>query len=185
MKKLLLGIVLLAALVGISYLKTTMESERAAEAFIDGHQVGTRAAQSAQPDVDSMSGAFEKERLALVEQKTALADSLAARDQQHERVVDSLTDKLAGQDSEISRLKKQASAGPPPSKAKTPRKTSTAQATESQIVSHYKLAVAKLPSDLSAYEYRVALAEVKTETAEKFKITANHLDQIREEYNLD
>jgi hypothetical protein len=184
MKKLLLGVVLLAALVGISYLKTTLDSERAAEAFIDGHRTGTKSAQAALPDTDSMSGAFEQERRALVEKNEVLADSLAAREQEHAQVVDSLSDRVASQQEQIDKLKKKVASAPSASSPK-PTRTTTAGSTESQIVNHYKLAVAKLPSDLSAYEYRVALAEVKTETAEKFKITVDRLDEIRKAHNLD
>jgi len=54
MKKLLLGLFLLAALIAVSYLKMERDSEREAQAFIDGHDIGSRNAELAMIDVDSL-----------------------------------------------------------------------------------------------------------------------------------
>ena len=54
-----------------------------------------------------------------------------------------------------------------------------------QILSYYKKRYRALAKDLSPYEKRVALAEIKDETAQKFSILLSELDKIRTGSELD
>ena len=45
--------------------------------------------------------------------------------------------------------------------------------------------MSKLPSDLSDYEYRVSVDEIRAETAEKFSITVESLNKIRADNDVD
>ena len=54
-----------------------------------------------------------------------------------------------------------------------------------EILNYYKKAVGDLPGDLSAYERRVALSEIRNDTARKFAITISQLNSLRKENNLD
>jgi len=57
--------------------------------------------------------------------------------------------------------------------------------TQEQILSYYKKRYRALPKDLSPYEKRVALAEIRDETAQKFSIPLSELDEIRTDNELD
>ncbi len=54
-----------------------------------------------------------------------------------------------------------------------------------QILSYYKKRYRSLPKDLSPYEKRVALAEIRDETAQKFSIPLSELNKIRTNNELD
>ncbi len=186
MKKLLLGIVLLTLLVAISYLRTTRESERSEKAFRDGQEAGGQTVQLKQQDLDSLAGLIEEERSALAQHRAATADSLAQRDEIFARAVDSLSAQVDSQRSEITRLREQAAAGNSQNLTNRAGDSSApGKASHERILNHYRLAVSKLPADLSAYEHRVALTEIRIETAREFAITVDRLDQIRKAHNVE
>ena len=186
MKKLLLGILLLAALIAISYLKSVRDSERQAEAFLEGHEVGVRLTQADQADLDSLSDLLNQERTTLTEYRTAVADSLAERDLLYSQTVDSLVNRIELLQSEIAQLEKKALANRSSSgKVRASKRGSSRKASHTSILNHYKLAMSKLPADLSTYEHRVAVNEVRSETATRFNITLKRLSEIREIYKLD
>ena len=186
MKKLLLGVLLLAALVVVSYLKTARDAEREAQAFVDGHEMGSRKAELIQTDTDSLEKTIDQKATEIVELRLAMADSLAEHDQRHARTVDSLNAIIEANQLEIADLEKKVAAGKVAAKTASSKKQAVgSKPSHQQIIQHYKLAVAKLPTDLSAYEYRVAVAEVRSETAAKFNVTVARLDEIREANNLD
>ncbi|MEE8575903.1 MAG: hypothetical protein V3T31_01490, partial [candidate division Zixibacteria bacterium] len=51
---------------------------------------------------------------------------------------------------------------------------------KADILTYYRGRCDELPKDLSAYEKRIALAEIREDTAEKFKITLDDLTTLRE-----
>ncbi|MEA1980558.1 MAG: hypothetical protein U9N54_06255, partial [candidate division Zixibacteria bacterium] len=53
-----------------------------------------------------------------------------------------------------------------------------------QILTYYKDRFKKLPADLSNYERRISLNEIKEETAQKFEISLVELKNIRAKYKL-
>lgn len=186
MKKLLLGILLLAALLAITYLKSVRDSERQAEAFLEGREAGVRLTQEDQADLDSLSDLLNQERTTLTEYRTALADSLVERDLLYSQTVDSLMTRIESLQSEIAQLGERALADNSASgDSGVSQEDTSSKASHTSILNHYRLAMSKLPADLSAYEHRVAVNEVRFETATKFDITVNRLNKIREIYKLD
>jgi hypothetical protein len=187
MKKVILGILLLAALVAISYVKIYRDRQHLTQSRQEGVAEGQADLAVRVQQVDSLS--------ALVEQNgQEMAESLTARDIQQAALTDSLRTTLDEQCSEIESLKRQVQktktqpskkAAAPARKAADSGSDSTAKAAHKDILSYYTEQVDKLPKDLSDYERRVALREVREETARKFAITAERLDEIRKQYSLD
>jgi hypothetical protein len=74
--------------------------------------------------------------------------------------------------------------------AKSPPKTATATKSDAtsqkhkEILAYYKQRYQGLPNDLSAYERRIALSEIRQESADKFKISVTELNNIRKAYKL-
>jgi hypothetical protein len=187
MKKIIIGIVLLAVLVGISYVKVYRDREQVTQARQDGVVRGQADLSTRTQEVDSLKALMEQ-------RERELADSLVSRDIQHAELSDSLRTAMDEQCEEIEALKRQAqkAKSQPSKKAAAPAKKSadsgvdsTAKAAHKDILAYYTQQVDKLPKDLSDYERRVALREVREETAKKFAITAQRLDEIRKQYSLD
>ena len=186
MKKLLLGLFLLAALVVVSYLKMERDSEREAQAFIDGHDVGIHKTELVKVNTDSLEKLIDQKATEVAELRSMLADTLAERVQRYTQTVDSLSVIIKAGQQEIAALEKKVAAGKQAAKVLSSKpKVTASKPSHEQIIQHYKLAVAKLPADLSAYEYRVAVAEVRYETAARFNVTVARLDDIRDANNLD
>ncbi|MCD6250157.1 MAG: hypothetical protein J7J98_07510 [candidate division Zixibacteria bacterium] len=185
MKKLLLGLFLLAALIAVSYLKMERDSEREAQAFIDGHDIGSRNAELAMIDVDSLEKLIDQKATEVIELRSAMTDTLVERDNFYTQTVDSLSAIIEAGQKEIASLEKQVASGGLEAKDSSSKIKVASKASHREILKHYKLAVAKLPADLSAYEYRVAVAEVRSDTATKFNITVVRLNEIRDANNLD
>ena len=98
-------------------------------------------------------------------------------------VEDSLTAVIAAQDKELARLKALAAKASAASSSRSSVKIG--KSSEHEILAHYRQAVEKLPADLSPYERKVALRELRVETAGRFAISVETLDQIRQKNNLD
>lgn len=186
MKKIFLGILLLTALAAISYFKTERDQERKAESFIEGHAVGLKAAEQGQADIDSLEHELELAQTSLIELEMAMCDSLQGRSQLQADLNDSLANQIDSQQVLIKRLNGQIATNKSAADARLAQTTSKpGKASHTSILHHYRLAVAKLPTDLSVYELQVAVTEVRTETAAKFDITLLRLNQIRDQYKID
>ncbi|MEW5795764.1 MAG: hypothetical protein AB1772_05335 [Candidatus Zixiibacteriota bacterium] len=186
MKKLVLGIFLLAVIVAVVYLQVTRDSERQEDAFRKGYRTGADSVVSSQPDYDSLAELIGKERQALAEYRTAMADSLVYLDTVHRHTIDSLERRIDAQRADLSRLKQKAQAGKTaPGMNKSARPAGETGARHEEILNYYRRAMAHLPSDLSAYEYQVAVTEVRTETATKFSISVDRLNEIRKQHHVD
>jgi len=186
MKKLLLGLFLLLVIVAVAYIQTVRESERQAEVYADGHDAGVREAEADRAGIDSLTGQLAAERQALAEYKAAVADSIARWDEQHRLAVDSLSRVIESQQADIDRLQKQALVNKTgTTKSGSGSSSRSSGASHQEIVSHYKLAMSRLPADLSDYEYGVAVKEIRIETAARFSITVERLNQIRKEHNVN
>lgn len=184
MKKTLLGLLLLVLLAAITYVQYQRSTERRAEAWAEGHQAGTQDAAADSVMVDSLLEVIETGRSYLTELQDCYETAETEQDSLHRTAVDSLANLIEEQSAEITRL--QGLLSEINEKAEASRsEDSSAQAVNAEILRSYRLAVAKLPSDLSPYEHRIAVKEVRTETAQKFKITVDRLNQLREENNLD
>ncbi|MCX6835328.1 MAG: hypothetical protein NTW07_09395 [candidate division Zixibacteria bacterium] len=186
MKKIILGIFLLVLLVAVSYFQFTRQSAGRTKAYRKGYHAGADSVQVAQPDFDSLAGLLTRERQALAQYQDVMADSLGQIDSLRQHSVDSLERVISKQDSDISRLKRQTLAKKSPSKSKLTIETPVSKGpSHEEILGYYKQAMSKLPSDLTDYEFRVSVDEIRTETAAKFSITVESLNQIRADNNVD
>lgn len=184
MKKLFLGTFLVAILVAIAYFQTERDASHQAEAFNKGRATGVKDAGIAQSEIDSLTDQLELERAGRAERRAAIADSMAERDSLLAQAVDSLSEKIVSQGGEIARLEEQLADSTRGKTDSTGKKTSGSKASHKDILAHYRLAMARLPADLSEYERRVSVTELRTETAAKFRITVARLNEIREIYKL-
>ncbi|UCD63343.1 MAG: hypothetical protein JSW34_11425 [Candidatus Zixiibacteriota bacterium] len=173
MKKILLAVLLLALVVVVSYLKTWREHERSRQYFDQGKTESLQQLTRYQKESDSLQAALAETRL-------AAADSLTSKDKAYRSSMDSLQDIIDEQSAELSKLSsnqggragvKTSSSGKPLSK-------------HEQIISYYKKRYANLPRDLSDYERRIALNEIREETSQKFSISLEELKEIRNKFQL-
>ena len=162
MRKLLLSFFLLALIAGVSYLKLRQQDSRSEQERI-----------TARSEVASE-----------LAQKNYLIDSLgdAAMTPTQARTLDSLEAVIDNQNQKIASLSNSA----PIESSTSPTIVSTKSLASKgqEILSFYKKKYQELPSDLSTYEKRVAVGEVKEETARQYSITVAQLDNLREQYKL-
>lgn len=173
MKKILLVILLLVLIVGLSYIKTLREHERSKTLFEEGKMTAARELDASQKEADSL-------KKASAEQQLAFADSLVQKDSRHRSEVDSLenlVDKLETRVTTLSQTKPATA-----SVTKAPATKTLSQ--HEKILEYYKRRFANLPKDLSEYEKRIAINEIREETSQKFSITLAELKKIREKYKL-
>jgi hypothetical protein len=186
MKKVILGLCLVLVIGAVAYLKTVRETERQAEAYAKGQDAGIKRAEDGQISLDSLAEQLAGERRALAEYKATVADSIARQEERHRVTVDSLSRVIDSQQSDIDRLQKQTLVSKTADTTGDSGDATRSNGTSHQdIVNHYRLAMSRLPADLSDYEYQVAVKEVRIETAARFQITVERLNQIRKEYNVN
>ena len=173
MKKLLLALLLLVIVLAVSYFKAARHSSEVTSAYESGRSQSTGDLVRQTERGDSL------ERLA-GEYKSALAESLQVRDSLLATERDSVTQVLAGKNDSIDSLQKLAQ-----SNRNSQEKPSKKKYSHKEILSFYKSSYHDLPKDLSPYERRVALTEIRDKTARKFSITLAELNKIRKDNNLD
>lgn len=178
MKKLLLGLILIAALVGVVYLKSERSTQRRENIVRESFQAGASAGEKYKGQADSLN-----ELVGL--QDSLMAESMAVRDQLHASEVDSLNQTIESQEQKIADLNSQLKASQSAPKLTAKASSSSSTSKHREILEDYKKAVSDLPGDLSAYERRVALSEIRNETARKYAISLAQLNSLRKENNLD
>ncbi|MBD3257632.1 hypothetical protein GF377_04310 [candidate division GN15 bacterium] len=174
--KILFVVLLLAALVGISYVKSMRDKEREEAAKQSGREAGRQALVEQQAAADSLQALLEASG-------TEFEDSIESASETYARQVDSLSGLLDSQSLEIAAL--EAEKESLATRASEAKESSGGKAAHRDILAHYRKEVQDLPADLSAYERRVALKEVRSHTAQKFAITVKRLNEIRQQYNID
>jgi hypothetical protein len=175
MKKLLVALLLLAVVVAVSYLKVLRQDNRTAQAHDTGYSEGSGELDRVRTQADSLEGL-------VTDYREALEDSLTTRDSLTLWQRDSLSAIIAAQEDSLKTLAaKQATANRNTSATK--KKVDPAKR-QQEILAYYKRRYEKLPDDLSPYERRVALTEIKKETARQFSISVSDLDKIREKNKL-
>ncbi|MBU8932389.1 MAG: hypothetical protein KOO62_00130 [candidate division Zixibacteria bacterium] len=175
MKRILIAAVLLVVLISIAYLKTNRQYDQSQDAYDEGRIVGMKGLDQKRQEADSL-------RYKAIQQEIAFADSMLALSRDHRQETDSLIDRISFLKSEMASLQSKLqdarnSTRDSQSMAKKsePKKPSR----HTQILTAYKKRYRALPSDLSTYEKRVALGEIRQETADEFKITLAELSKIR------
>jgi hypothetical protein len=184
MKKVLLALLLLVVVVGIAYLTAWRNQASEKKQYQDGYVKGSAEVTALKKESDSLRTAVQKREM-------ALTDSIKQAGNAYAGLTDSLRGVIASKDSIITVLR---SRKPAPSVAKAnkpaPAQSSTAPAKQqlpnhAQILDYYKRRLHQLPTDLSAYERKVAVNEIREETAHKFSVSAADVDRIRQSGNLN
>jgi hypothetical protein len=129
--------------------------------------------------LDSLSQAIDQYEVALTDSQRvweqrnlALSDSLGDEISERDDKIASLTDKQQDLQKELAAAEKKAV------------NTAPKKYTHQEILAYYKKKYKALPPDLSPYEKRIALAEIREESARKFSISLSELDKIRASNNL-
>ena len=184
MKKFLLAIFLLAVVVLVGYLQVVREQDRLQASFDAGRQASDGQVYAAQLEADSLRDLVANKEL-------AFGDSLLRRDQTYRTTVDSLSGTIDTLEQQVAQMKKQVQAARAAAKTKPGSGSTSAPAAarasslDQQVLSHYTQRYRRLPKDLSSYELKVAVNEIREETAKKFNITIADLNRIRSENKLD
>ncbi len=174
MKKLLVALLLLAVVAVVSYFKVLRQDNRTTQAYDTGYSQGSGELDRVKSHADSLDDL-------VTDYREALDDSLTARDSLSLRQRDSLSEIIATQEESLKTLAAKQAASRSTSSAK--KKVDPAKR-QQEILAYYKRRYEKLPDDLSPYERRVALTEIKKETAQQFSISIADLDKIREKNKL-
>ncbi len=182
--RIVLAIVLVGVLIGLIVFKSGRDQSKVDEAFRQG-------VAKAQSEVAAYQKRAESLRVSTDQARLAWADSLRRHDSVFTAYRDSVREVIASQTDQIKQLQK---------KTRTSTKTSTGGATASatkskttaavpnkhlEILTYYKNRYQTLPGDLSAYERKAALNEIRQETITKFSISMADLDQLRKANKLD
>ncbi len=173
MRKVLLALLLLVLIIAVSYLKTAREHDRSRAFFEEGRLNAASELSEYEREADSL-------KQSVAEQQLAFADSLVRKDISYQSRIDSLESLVEQQQDRINSISAKnktsttaSSAGSPPSLSK-----------HEQILKYYKKRYAGLPKDLSTYERRIAIDEIREETSQKFAISLQELKKIRDKYKL-
>ncbi len=181
-KKLLLALILLVLLVGLSYVKIVRKKDQIDNAFTEGKQESENQLSRVRLDNDSLASL-------ITQKESEYNDSISMIDLAYKTSTDSLIsqiDSLGGSINELQNKLKNTETKL--AKANGPTKSVSKKSTpgrHEQILTSYKKKYRSLPSDLSNYEKKVAIAEIRTETANQYKITVAELNRLRSNNNID
>jgi hypothetical protein len=175
MKKVLLALLLLVLIIAVSYLKTAREHDRSRAYFEEGRL-------NAAGDLDKYEKQAESLKLTVAEQQLAFADSLVRKDISYQSRIDSLETLADRQQNRIDSLSGKIVTSATASEAKSSSESQLSK--HEQILKYYKKRYANLPEDLSTYERRIAIDEIREETSQKFAISLQELKKIRDKYKL-
>jgi polyribonucleotide nucleotidyltransferase len=180
MKKLLLAILLVLALVAVSYYKTSRQTSKAETAYREGYSQGSA-------ELDVRLAGQDSLRQLIVDYDSVVAESLGRLRASHRRETDSLTEVISAQKDSLKRLAaaQQAAARSATAHRQDASASSGTADGHRKILAAYNKRYKELPNDLSPYERRVALSEIREETAKEFSISVAELNKIRKKNNLD
>ncbi|MFQ5498362.1 MAG: hypothetical protein ACE5FH_01710 [Candidatus Zixiibacteriota bacterium] len=180
MRKVLVGILLLALIVGLSYVKA-LRSRKQMDVAVDASK------QSLALEIASYRLKIDSLKQAMGQKEVQSADALVSKDISYQslidslgRIVDSLNQHSQGLSKELAARK----SSPSKKKPETAAKKSKVSERHREILAYYKKRFEQLPKDLSKYETRVARSEIREETAQKFAISSRELDNIRNQNGL-
>ena len=181
MKKVVFALVFLALVVAVSYYRAVTQKERTQAAYERGKEESTHQVEEYAERFDSLAYSVRRQEL-------EAAESLWQRELAYRWAYDSLARIVSLEKSETDSPKTKFEPAQPHNE-KTESDIDTTKENSllrhKQILSYYKKRYRALPKDLSPYEKRVALAEIRDETAQKFSIPQSELDKIRTDSKLD
>ena len=185
MKKIILAVVLLGVLLGIVFVKTNREQSQVDEAFRQGVAKGQLEVTAYQKRIESLHVSTEQFKIAWSD-SVRFRDSILAHDRDSfSRIILAQTDRIK----ELSKKNRSAVKSAPktnPTTAAVPKTDSVVPTNRhAQILAYYKNRYKELPGDLSVYEKKAALSEIRQDTATKFAISLVELSEIRKTYKLE
>ncbi|MCK4606260.1 MAG: hypothetical protein KAU35_03075 [candidate division Zixibacteria bacterium] len=173
MKKMIVAICLLIIVVGVTYVKVVRGTSQRQISRDEGKKEATGELLAYRQAVDSLQYLIEQ-------QEIAFRDSLSHRDSAYQAGIDSLMIVLdsmwAQAGGEVDSTQEESGA---PTDAEIAE-----EAAHSEIIAFYEKLYQGLPNDLSKYERKVALHEIRLETAQNFSISLNELKALRSQYEL-
>lgn len=181
MKKVVLALVFLALVVAVSYYGALMQKERTKAAYERGKKESALQIKEYAKRFDSLGYSVRRQEL-------EAAESLWQRELAYRWAYDSLAKIVSLEKSKIDSAKMKSEPAQSNKEKTESRIDSTKEKSllkHKQILSYYKKRYNALPKDLSPYEKRVALVEIRDETAHKFSIPLSELDKIRTDNKLD
>jgi hypothetical protein len=167
MKKLLAALLLIVIVVAVSYYQSERHQDDIQRAYSEGESGRTEDLARRDREIDSLQHKIEQI-------ESSYADSLRLQGSVSSREIDSLKRRLKAS---VAEAAQQATADGEEQASVSDRHL--------QILAYYKERFRNLPSDLSAYERKAALTEIRIESAEKFAISVDELNRIRKKNNLD
>ena len=173
-KKIMLLLALIAVVVAVSYYKTTVQDSRLETAYNEGITEANQNFGELQSENDSLSSELQNRETELTEARTALDTIRVAQTDSLANLVEENNRKLTELAENNTEKKTEATAS----------KADTSSSRHREILTYYKKMYKDLPKDLSAYERRIALSEIRQESASKFQITVAKLNEIRQANNL-
>ena len=172
MKKALLAFILLIMVVVVSYIKAVRQEGKVERSF----QLGKK---SSQHEVIAVRSQADSLKTRLGQQELVHGESLWVRDKLMRKNLDSLSSVIKDQSAIIIDLKEKAN------KSTAAQKTSITETRHRELLAFYKKKYKSLPRDLTDYELKVAVSEIRQETADKYSISISELNRLREKNNLN
>jgi len=165
MRKLLLALILLILIVAVSYIQAVMQQKKADNSFWLGRK-------SNQQEMLALQNEAESLKTRMGEQEILHAETLLQRDKMIHSNVDSLSKIIESQKNSITELKK---------------KTEAAESDQRhrELLTYYKKRFESLPTDLTEYERKIAISELRQETADKYAISLVEFNRLREKFKLN
>lgn len=179
-RKIFIAFILLVILAGFSYLKTSRDYAKQDSVY---EKAKSEISAQTKSDVDNYHNSMDSLSNLMVTNDTSYKNSITAQKDSYESQLDSLENIIDKQSAKITKLAKRTD-----KKTNTVSKTkkkSTQLSQHEKIYRYYKKRYTDLPGDLSTYERKIALSEIRDETVSKFSISQRELSKIRKEYNLN
>ncbi|MEA3296744.1 MAG: hypothetical protein U9R56_02635 [candidate division Zixibacteria bacterium] len=177
MKKVILAVCLLIVVVGVTYIKMVRGSAERRSSYQKGRKAASEELLTYQQKVDSL-------RYLIGQHKVMFADSLVRKDLFYQKKIDSLIlslDSVWSTSDMISvdeQLQKQDD-----SQAESDSAEMSPQ--HEEILAFYAKLYKDLPNDLSKYEWKVALHEIRLKTVHEFPITLADLKALRSQSGIN
>lgn len=168
-KRIFIALVLLLTIIAVSYIKAVRQQEKVDRSFQLGQKASEREVLVAKSEVDSLITKLGK-------QEVAHAESLLSRDKFLQKNMDSLTQVIEAEEQKIENLQK---------KSTSAQQSNSSENRHRELLAYYKKRYESLPGDLSEYERKVAVSEIRQETAKKYSISVAELNRLRERYKLN
>lgn len=179
-RKILIAFVLLICLAGFSYVKTYREHTKLDAVY---EKAKIEIADSTKGEAQKLAGSIDSLDNLLASKEETYQETISSQSEEFKTQIDSLENIIDNQSAKISKLNQQTA-----QKTQTstpPKKVSTQLSQHEKVYRYYKQRYANLPKDLSEYEKKIALSEIREETANKFSISLTELSKIRKEYKLN